>query len=173
MELFDILDKNGKPTGLTVTRGTQLLDGQFYLGVHAYIFNSRGEFLLQQRAYDKAFLPGGWDVVLEHVIAGETSTQGVIRGVAEEIGLCISENDILSSWRMVWDEFRHIVDVYFVKSDFDITKLNLGRTEVIGAKFVSREEMLTHVSNMHYRPKKYRKHVAQEIMKLNEMEVIA
>ena len=75
MEQFDILDRNGNPKGLTACKGSALSYGEYYLGTHAYIFDSSPEFLIQQRSYDKAFLPGGWDVHLEHAIAGETSTE--------------------------------------------------------------------------------------------------
>ena len=94
MELFDILDKDGKPTGLTATKGTQLQDGHYYLGIHVYIFNSSMEFLLQQRSYDKTFLPGGWDVVLEHAIPGETSRECATRGIKEEIGIYVNEGNV-------------------------------------------------------------------------------
>ncbi|MCL2404963.1 MAG: NUDIX domain-containing protein [Defluviitaleaceae bacterium] len=165
MELFDILDKNGKPTGFTATRGTQLQDGQFYLGVHIYIYNATLEFLLQQRSYDKTFLPGGWDVVLEHVIAGETSKEAAVRGIAEEIGLYV-QGDIIFAVRMVWEHYPHIVDVYIAKTNAAISELCLGHSEVIGAKFVSKAEMLAHISGMSYRPKEYRQFITNEILKL-------
>ena len=165
MELFDILNRDGKPTGLTAEKGAPLQTGQYYLGIHVYIYNSSGDFLLQQRAYDKTFLPGGWDVVLEHAIAGETSHKCAIRGIAEEIGLAVSENDINFAGRVVWDEYHHIVDIYFAKLDFAIDELNLQPSEVIGVKTVSKEEMLTLVSNMYYRPDEYHQLVICEINK--------
>jgi len=163
MELFDILDKDGNKTGLTAKKGTQLQDGQFYLGIHVYIFNSSMEFLLQQRSYNKAFLPGGWDVILEHAIAGETSRECAIRGIKEEIGLHVS--DISFIGRMFWKEHHHIVDIYFAKKDFQVDALSFGQGEVIAAAFVSKEEMLAHVSNMHYRPSEYRQFISHEIEK--------
>lgn len=166
MELFDILDRDGKLTGLTASKGTQLQDGQYYLGVHAYIFNYSMEFLLQQRSYDKAFLPGGWDVVLEHVVAGETSKDGTVRGIKEEVGLDVNENDVRFVGRMIWEEYHHIVDIYFVKTDFAASELNLQREEVIGLKTVSKAEMQEFVSNMHYRPEEYRRIMQHEIAKL-------
>ena len=60
MEQFDIIDRNGIPIGLLANKGTLLQRGQYYLGVHAYIFNSSKEFLVQQRSFTKEFLPGGW-----------------------------------------------------------------------------------------------------------------
>jgi len=165
-EQFDILDINGAPTGITADKGTQLKDGQFYLGVHVYIYSSAGEFLLQQRSYNKNFLPGGWDVILEHVMAGESSMDGAIRGVKEEVGLSISESDIRFAGRLIWNAYHHIIDVYFAKADFDVNELSLQNEEVIGAKMVSKNDMLELVSKMDYRPVEYRQFIDCEIGKL-------
>jgi len=167
-EQFDILDINGKPTGITADKGTQLKDGQYYLGIHVYIYNSSCEFLLQQRSYNKDFLPGGWEVLLEHVIAGETSLEGAIRGIEEEIGMTFSKHNIRCAGTFVWDTHHHIVDVYFVQADVNIKNLTLQPTEVINAKMVSADEMLNHVKTMDYRPLEYRQFIEHEINKIIE-----
>jgi len=165
-EQFDILDISGAPTGITANKGTPLKDGQYYLGVHVYICNHAGEFLLQQRSYNKSFLPGGWDVVLEHVMAGESSKEGAVRGIKEEIGLSVSESDIRFAGRFIWGTYHHIIDVYFVKANFDVNDLSLHNEEVIGAKMVSKDDMLELVSKMDYRPAEYRQHINCEINEL-------
>ena len=166
MEQFDIFDISGKPTGLIANKGTRLSNGQYYLGVHAYIYNPSLEFLLQQRSYDKEFLPGGWDVHLGHVVAGETSMEGIVREIQEEIGLTVPENDIYFSGRIVWEEYHHMIDIYFLETDFDLNNLTLQCGEVIGAKLVSKGEILELVSNMYYRPEEYRRLVIGEIDRL-------
>ena len=167
MEQFDVLDANGIPTGLLASKGEPLKDGQYYLGVHVYIYNHAIEFLLQQRSYDKAFLPGEWDVLLEHAIAGESSKETAIRGIREEIGLTANENNIDFKRRIIWEEYHHMIDVYFLKIEVDIGSLSLQDHEVIGAKFIPKSEMLEIVSAMHYRPESYRKYLLQEINKLD------
>jgi len=166
IEQFDILDINGTPTGLMADKGTQLKDGQYYLGIHAYAYNSSSEFLLQQRSYNKDFLPGGWDVILEHVIAGETSKEGAIRGIKEEIGLSVLESEVNFAGRFIWDAYHHIIDIYFVKNDFDVSDLSLPNEEVIGAKMVSKDDMLELVSKMDYRPVEYRELITGAINNL-------
>ena len=170
MEQFDVLDANGRLTGLSAIKGEPLKNGQYYLGVHVYIYNHAMEFLLQQRSYDKAFLPGGWDVLLEHVIAGESSKEAAIRGVKEEIGLTANENNVKFMGRIVWEEYHHIIDVYFLKADVDIDSLSLQNNEVIGAKFVSKNEIMKMVSAMMYRPESYRQFLLQEINELSNYE---
>jgi len=156
IEQFDILDVTGKPTGITADKGTKLQDGQYYLGIHVYVYNSCGKFLLQQRSYNKKFLPGGWDILCEHVIAGETSREGALRGLREEIGLHVPEADLHFVERMRWEADHHIVDIYFAKADFTPDELTLQSSEVISAKMVSLEEMLALISQMDYRPTEYR-----------------
>ena len=156
MEQFDVLDIHGNPSGLTKPKGAPLTDGQYYLGVHVYIHNATGQFLLQRRALDKPFLPGGWDTLLEHVIAGETSVQAAARGVDEELGLSVAESQLRFAERFIWESFHHLVDVYFLQMEFDPAELRLQATEVIAAKLVCRKEMLRFVANMHYRPAEYR-----------------
>jgi len=163
MEQFDILDKNGNPTGHTADKGTPLPPGQYYLGTHVYIFNSKNEFLLQQRALDKKFLPGGWDIHCEHTMAGESSIKCAIRGLQEELGLTAPANGFRFAKRFTWEEDNHFVDIYFLQTEFDITKLTLPPREVIGAKAIPLPEMLTLVENMHYRPDEYRQFILSKI----------
>jgi len=162
-EQFDIMDRCGNPTGLVADKGSALHPGQYYHGTHVYVYNMAMEFLLQQRAYDKEFLPGGWDIVCEHTIAGESPAECAIRGVREEIGLCATENDLQFVQRFIWEEYNHIVDVFFFQTDFDLDKLILEEGKVIGAKKVSAQEMIELIETMHYRPEEYRKHIADEI----------
>lgn len=166
MEQFDILDKNGNPIGQTADKGSSLLPGQYYLGTHVYVFNSKKEFLLQQRALDKKFLPGGWDIHCEHTLAGETSMQCAIRGLQEELGITAYESDFRFIKRFKWEEDRHFVDVYFLQAEFDIAKLNLQTSEVIGAKAIPLTETLALVEIMHYRPVEYRQSIQQELSEL-------
>ena len=148
MEQFDILDKNGCPIGATADKGMPLDNGQYYLGTHAYIFNSKNEFLLQQRALDKDFLPGGWDIHMGRVTAGETSKEGIIREIKEEIGLTFPAHKIRFVGRVIREIYHHIIDLYFLQIDFELDKLNLQKKEVIGVKSVCAGEMLALVSSM-------------------------
>jgi len=168
MEQFDILDKRGELTGEKADKGTELQDGHYYLGVHAYIYNSSNEFLLQQRSFDKEFLPGGWDIHLGHVAAGESSKEGMTREIKEELGLVFPKDKMRFIGRVFWGIHNHIIDIYFLNIDFNIDELSLQEDEVIGAKVVSKEEMLSLVSNMDYRPEEYREIVKREINKLTD-----
>lgn len=59
-ELWDVLDKNGEPTGKTVSRGFKgaFPKGKYHLVVHIWIKNSKGEFLIQKRSSFKQPMAG-------------------------------------------------------------------------------------------------------------------
>lgn len=154
MEYFDILNKDGIPTGRVAPKGTDVFNDDYYLGVHAYLYNSKGEFLLQQRAKTKEFLPGGWDIHMGHVIAGETSKEAILREIREELGLNL--NDITLVKRVCWEKYNHLIDIFIACIDVNLQDLVLQKSEVDNVKYVSKEEMLSLIKEMDYRPKEYR-----------------
>ena len=49
MELWDLYDENRVNLGKTMVRGEKQHDGVYRIVVHACIFNSQGQMLIQQR----------------------------------------------------------------------------------------------------------------------------
>ena len=164
MEYFDILNKDGGRSGEVAIKGQKLLKGQYYLGAHAYIHNSNGDFLLQKRSESKSFLPGAWDIHMGHVISGETSKSAIIREINEEVGIKVKDLTFIK--RIVWEKYNHIIDIFAVSKDIKITELTLQKSEVIDAKYFSRDEMINIIRNMHYRPKEYREVMEHYVMQL-------
>lgn len=154
MEYFDILNRDGSRSGKTAPKGAELEADQYDLGVHAYIFNSKGEFLLQKRAEDKEFLPGGWDIHMGHVMAGETSKMAIIREIYEELGIKVDNIEFIK--RILWEKYNHFIDIYAVCKDVDISDLTLQESEVQEVKYISKDEMLKLIRAMDYRPEEYR-----------------
>lgn len=154
MEYFDILNRDGSKSGQIAPKGEEMSDGQYYLGVHAYIHNSKGEFLLQQRSETKEFLPGGWDIHMGHVMAGETSEAAIIREIHEELGIKVE--DVTFIKRITWEKYNHFIDIYVVCKEIDSCDLVLQKSEVEDVKYISREEMIKLIRSMDYRPEEYR-----------------
>jgi isopentenyldiphosphate isomerase len=163
MEQFDILDRSGKATGKTADKDSKLNDGEYALGIHAYIYNSSYEFLIQQRSFIKTLRPGCWDIHMGHVIAGETSKEAVIREINEEIGIAFSESDIDFIDRFFWEEYRHLADIYFIHADIRKEELTMQKDEVIDVKFVSKNDMIKIISEMDYRPEAYKNIIINKI----------
>ncbi len=163
MEFYDIYTADGQLTGRAARKGTPCTGGDYYLGVHVYLYDSNGRFLLQKRASDKAFLPGGWEVHMGHVMAGETALQAARRETAEELGVCLPSERFIPVARFVWNELHHLVDIFFAKADLDAAQLHLQTRELTEAKWISKAEMVDFIQRMTYRPAEYRMIVRQHI----------
>jgi len=163
MEYFDILNKDGSISGKKAPKGQELSYGQYYLGVHAYIHNSKGEFLLQKRSVTKEFLPGGWDIHMGHVMTGETSKEAIIREIHEELGLDLE--DVTFIKRVIWEKYNHFIDIYIACKDINMSDLVLQKSEVEDVKYVSKEDMIKLIRNMDYRTEDYRSSMETYIRK--------
>ncbi|NKI27300.1 NUDIX domain-containing protein [Arenibacter sp. 6A1] len=95
-ELIDILDSEGNFTGKTMMKSEAHRKGCYHPTVTIWCYNKQGEILLQQRAHNKDTHPLLWDAsVAGHIGAGEDILQSAVREVEEEIGLKISEKDLI------------------------------------------------------------------------------
>ena len=91
MELWDIYDKNKKPTGRTMKRNDwHLKDGEYHLTVLGVVAREDGTFLITKRVMTKAWAPGWWEVSGGAAQAGEASYDAVLREVKEETGLDVA-----------------------------------------------------------------------------------
>ncbi len=68
--------------------------GEYHPAMEAWIKNSRGEILIQQRSVECEILPGAWGLTTGRMIAGESTQQGCIREIREELGLCVTPSQI-------------------------------------------------------------------------------
>lgn len=89
MELWDVYDKDRNKVGRTHLRGNTLENGDYHLVVHVWIVNSDGLILVSQRHPSKPF-GNLWECVGGSVLAGESSLEGALREVNEEIGISLS-----------------------------------------------------------------------------------
>ena len=162
-ELLDLFTGDGRPTGLTMERGGEKKPGYFTLGMHAFVYDSRGRFLLQKRAQGKGFRPGQWETHMGHALAGESSFDCALRELREELGVSLPPDSFVKVYRWVEAGARMLTDLYFVRADLDESSLTLQKDEVIGVQWVSKTEMLDFVRDMDYRPDSYKNVVAQYI----------
>ena len=105
MELWDLYTKEGSPTGRIHRRGDPIPKGYYHPGVHVWIQNSKGQYLMSQRAADRPTFPLKWECVGGSMLAGEDSLTGAIREVREELGVTLDP----SNGKLLFTEARDIV----------------------------------------------------------------
>ena len=92
-ELWDIYDKNRKKTGKVVERGKyEFKEDEYHIVVEGIIINSKKQILITKRSANKKF---GlmWEFNGGSVLSGETSLDGIIRELNEELGICLSKKE--------------------------------------------------------------------------------
>ena len=141
MELWDILDENGQPTGVVKQRGDNLLPGEFHLVVFAFISNSKGELLISRRTMNKTF-PGSWEITGGAAIKGDHSQSAVLREIREELGLSLlpEQGKKIGHFRWV-GEHSYFADLWHFKADIDVEEIECQPEEVSEAKWVRKEEV--------------------------------
>lgn len=151
MEQIDVLDENGEKTGEVASREDVHRLGLWHKCVHIWIVNGKREVLLQKRCAQKLTNPNKWTTATSgHLSAGDSSIEGAMRELSEEIGLRIQEDELkyLFSTKESGvnnNEERQIIeneitDVYLLQKDIDIQDLNLQEEEVSEVKWFSYEE---------------------------------
>ena len=143
-EFWDIYDKNRVFQNRTIRRGERLGDGEYYVCCEVWIQNSDGEIFVTKRHPDKK-AGGLWEFVGGGVLAGETTAQGAVREVKEEVGITITENEL--SLLHVYRQRNYFMDIYLVKKDLPVESIVLNANETVEAKWVTKEELQSMIDN--------------------------
>ena len=86
-EIFDVVDADDQVTG-TATRAEVHAQRLTHRAVHVFVFNKRGDLLLQKRSHLKDMCPGLWDSsVSGHLDSGESYEAAAVRELEEEMGI--------------------------------------------------------------------------------------
>ena len=146
MELWDIYDKNKKPTGRTMKRNDwHLKDGEYHLTVLGVVAREDGTFLITKRVMTKAWAPGWWEVSGGAAQAGEASYDAVLREVKEETGLDVSnaQGGYLFTYKREnpGEGDNYFVDVYRFVMDISDEDLKLQTEETDGYMFATKEQI--------------------------------
>lgn len=139
MEKRDLYDKDRNLTGKTIYKGEDVPEGSYIVVVLAYIQNSEGKFLIQKRSSRKN---GLYAATGGHPKSGESSIEGIITEIKEEIGLDVKPEDLQlyyggrsESERVFWDD-------YYIKMDIpNIQNLSLQKEEVESVCWLSIDEI--------------------------------
>ncbi len=139
MEICDIVDESGNRTGRVAPRGSVLSPGEFFPVVHVWIRDEFGNYLIQQRAFNRPSDPGVWAITAGYGGAGEDSLSCAIREVDEELGIQLSPSHLKRFDRHTME--HRLEDIWLA----DVSRSSIGPPtagpEVAGWKWVSKVEL--------------------------------
>ena len=147
MELWDLYTADRVPTGGVVERGKPIPAGLFHIGVHAWIRNSEGKYLISQRSPTKDVLPLMWETVAGSIVSGESSLEGALREVKEEVGLDFSPDEAVLVYSVTGREvcgnkIQEILDVYLFEFDGNVDLAKATTDEVAQTKWLGYDEIV-------------------------------
>lgn len=137
MELIEVLDENGQKTGQILDKEIIHQNGLWHREVAVWIFNSKGETLVQRRAASKKMNPNQIGLCAGHVPKNEDSITAMIREISEELGIQIepkSLNFLITEKKE--KSFpnglvnRIFNDVYYLIIDREISKFKIQKEEL-------------------------------------------
>lgn len=143
-ELWDIYDINKNKTGRFAERGIyKFKKGEYHIVSVALIMNSKNEILITRRAETKKSEPLKWELTGGSIKAGETSLQGILREIKEEIGLIFTEKDAIFLKEIRKDKIPpDFKDIWLFKKDVKLEDIKFTDGEVIDAKWATIEQFL-------------------------------
>lgn len=134
MEKRDLYDINRNLIGKSIFKNKPIPENTYIMMVVIFIQNDNDEFLIQKRSIDKG---GKWATTGGHPKSGESSLEGIITEVKEELGITIN-NPILFKQAHGKDT---ICDLYYIRKNIDIKSIKIQQEEVDNVKWASIEEI--------------------------------
>lgn len=138
MELLDIYDADGRPTGRIHQRGTPFETGEFGLATVVVIYDSRGRIFCTRRSPEKKLAPNMWESPGGSVLAGETGPQGAVRELREETGLAAREDELVFVTRRQLKDV--LLDTYALHRDFSPDQVVFQPGETVDGRWFPLDE---------------------------------
>ena len=144
MEIIDIVDDNGEPTGETVDRQAAHANGIRHRTAHVWLLRRRPggvQVLLQKRSAGKDSHPGCYDISSAgHIPAGVDYVPSALRELKEELGIELDPSQLhRCGQRRIYHESEfygrpfidhQVSNVYFAWLDIEPEQMTLQAEEV-------------------------------------------
>ena len=143
MELLDVYNEKGERTGKVVDRSADdasFVDGERIAVSIIYIENDKHEFLIQKTSKQKGNI---YSATAGHVLHNEKPIETIIREVKEELGIDISNEDIVDLGCLVVD--FPVRFIFYLKKNIDLNELFLQKDEVQEVMYMSEKEIRTEI----------------------------
>lgn len=135
MELLDVYDCSGNKTGRVVERGNKdeiFNDNEHIAVAIIYIENDKGEFLIQKTSKEKG---GHYSSTGGHINHGEDAFSTIVREVKEELGVDISNDNIISLGHICVD--FSVRFMFYLKKNINLNDITLQKDEVESVLYMS------------------------------------
>lgn len=154
MELLDIVDEQGNPTGQTVEREKAHREGIRHRSSHVWLLRRRGEkmeILLQKRSSGKDSFPGCYDISSAgHIPAGMDYVSSALKELREELGVEAESFELqYCGKRFIYYEKvfygklfidNQVSNIYILWRDCEAENFTLQEEEVEAVKWFGFEE---------------------------------
>jgi isopentenyl-diphosphate Delta-isomerase len=150
MELVDILDEDGMPTGKTSEITTIHANGWVYAGAHVGLYTMSGKVILEKRSSNIIFNPNLWDIGVGGVVkSGETPEAAIIREVNEELGFNLEPTKLKKLFVFNYDHYlphygfhnHHLTHTYISEVPENV-KFTIQKSEVSEVKMLNIDDVL-------------------------------
>ena len=161
MELLDIVDENGIPTGETVDREAAHKEGIRHRTSHVWLLrthNGKTQVLLQKRSLNKDSYPGCYDISSAgHIPAGDGFLESALRELKEELGVHAAEEELvycgqrqfeyhkIFRGREFWD--NQVSNVYVLWRDMTAAEFVIQESEVDSVLWMDWDTCIDMVKN--------------------------
>ncbi|ASW74102.1 isopentenyl-diphosphate delta-isomerase [Chryseobacterium piperi] len=124
------------------------INGLLHRAFSVFLFNDKGEMLLQKRASEKYHSPNQWtNAVCSHPRIGETYLEGAKRRVKEELGI---DTELSEKFNFIYKAdvggglWEHELDHVFTGNY--AAEFNLNKKEVEEVRYISMEDLDREIS---------------------------
>ena len=139
-EYWDLFDSDRILKMKHHRRGDKIPDGLFHLVIHSWIVDKSGLFLMSQRQEGRAYAYM-WERTGGSVLEGESSFDGALREVREELGVDLSESEHCFIKTQKRERYHDFFDAWLFIVDREQIKCRIDPNEVRECKWVSIEEL--------------------------------
>lgn len=147
MEYRDLYDKNRILTGEKFTKGDIIPAGRYFVTVMVFIENSNGQLLLQQRSENRS---GKWATTGGHPKTGESSLDGMLSEIKEEIGISVAKEE-LTLYKTIQTN-NDFVDFYYLKKDINLKDIKMQEEEVQNVNWFTIQKIEELIKNNQFFP---------------------
>lgn len=137
MEILDIYDSNGNPTGKKITRGKDKLNENEFIKLVVVWIEDNGKYLIQKTSKEKDSV---YAITGGHLTSGNSETEQIVIEVREELGVDIDEKELKLLGNIILK--NAIFEVYLCKNQINKnTKFTLQKEEVEDVFWMNKVEI--------------------------------